>query len=203
MTDFKDDVTFVDELQILQALDSHMLINEHKRHRKAIEAQIFDLDRQIGHLQSEQLMNLDDKTIKGRIDALESQKQALVGMSSARVRAFTDLSNKFDKTIAELKGARSQRLKIEESSNKSFTSFIKHIQQKAVREKEGKYASLIKFATDKATTKLQEPHRYINNEIDQPMLTPENILIDLPDDSFEEIKDDQQKEIGSETKNGS
>jgi hypothetical protein len=198
MNDFKDDVTFVDELQILQALDGQMLINEHKRHRKMLEDQIYDFETQINHLQVQLLADPQSEELKTRIMAAEGQKQELINRSTQRVRQFTELSAKFDKTIAELKGARSQRLKNADDSNKSWTALIKHIQERKVREKEGRYAALAKFATDKATKRLQEPHKYINNEIDQPMLTPENILIDLPDEAFE-IEEKHEEKTNRET----
>jgi hypothetical protein len=197
MNDFKDDARFVDELQILQALDGQMLINEHKRHRKKLEDQIYAIERQVNLLESDYIAT-QDEDIRNKITALEGQKQALISMSSARVQQFTKLSDKFDSTIKALKLARDQRLKNEDDANKSFTSLIKHIQERKVREKEGKYAALAKFAAEATMKKLQQPHRYHNGDIDQPILTPENILIDLPDESFE-VLDANQENSGKTT----
>lgn len=177
MAQFKDDVTIIDELQILQALDSHMMINEHKRNRRIDEEKVLNLERQINLLRIE----TDDPETRSTIRNLESERQALVAQSNARTKEFAALSKKFDDTVQRLKSTRDQRLKIAENSQKNFIDLIKVMQNRKVRETEGRYASLVKFATEKAATDLQQPHRYINDQIDQPLLTPENILINLDD----------------------
>lgn len=187
MAQFKDDVTIVDELQILQAIDSHMFINEHKRNRRIDEEKAMNLEREINLLRAN-----EDEPSRNRILVLDSQRQALLAQVNNRVKAFSDLSKKFDDTVQKLKSTRDQRLKVAENAGKNFIDLIKTMQNRKVREKEGKYAALVKFATEKATHDLQQPHKYINNEIDQPLLTPENILIDLPDESFEENNNEIQ-----------
>lgn len=168
MAQFKDDILPTEELQILQALDTVIMINRHKRSRKMVEDHIVELENKI------QTSVYGDPNIA----TWESQKQALISQSNARTRDFTELAKKFDETIGKLKGTREQRIKNIESSKKSWTSLIKSLQERQIREQEGRRMELMKFATGVAAEKLQQPHKYINNEIDQPMLVPENILVE-------------------------
>jgi hypothetical protein len=175
MAQFQEDVTAIDELQILQAIDGHMLINAHKKRTSMINKQLLNIEREINYIALS-----DDPKDKAMVLALESQKQVLMSQVSHSVRVFTDLSKKFDETVAKLKGARDQRLKNAENSNQSWPALIKHMQEIRVREREGRYAAMVKFATDKKQDELQQPYKYINNEIDQPMLLPERVLVGLP-----------------------
>jgi hypothetical protein len=171
MTQFKDDILPTEELQIFQAIDTVIFINRHKKARRAVEDQILELDRLIN-------MEKDGENDRQRLRDYEAQKQALIAQSNYRTKEFTELAKKFDDTIGKLKGTREQRIKNIESSKQSWTSLIKTLQDKNVREREGRTLELIKQATDKAAASLQQPYLYKNGEWDQPMLVPENILID-------------------------
>lgn len=175
MAQFMEDVTAIDEMQILQAIDGHMLINAHKKRTSAINKHLLHIEREIHFLEISQ-----EPEDQAKLLAFESQRQVLMQQVSHSTKVFTDLSKKFDETVAKLKGARDQRLKNAENSNQSWPALIKHMQEIRVREREGRYAALVKFATDKKQDDLQQPYKYINNEIDQPMLLPERVLVGLP-----------------------
>jgi hypothetical protein len=176
MTHFHDDVTEVDELQVLQAIDAHMQINTLKKRTRNLNERILEIDRQIGELRIQ-----DEEMNKEKILTLESSKQFYSQQIGLSTKTFTDLSKKFDETVQKLKSTRDQRLKTAENSAQSWTSLIKHMQDQKVREREGKLAAMVKFATDKKEKELQQPYRYMNDEIDQPMLVPEhvNVLADI------------------------
>lgn len=177
MVQFKEDVTSVDDLQILQAIDAHMLINMHKRKTRMINDRILLIEREINTILLE---DDDDPESKKRRIALENEKISLIAQSNNGAKVFTELSKKFDNTVEKLKSTRDQRLRTAENSHQSWPALIKHMQEKKVREAQGKYAEMVKFSTDKALAELQEPHRYVNDQIDQPMLLPERVLIEMP-----------------------
>lgn len=181
ISQFKDDVTAADDLQILQAVDGHMLINQHKKRSKAYNDRLLVIERDLAYMYMD-LQHGDDPNLQSSINNLESQRQAISAQIQSGVKVFTELSKKFDDTVGKLKGTRDQRLKNAENSTQSWPALIKTLAEKKVRAKEGEYAAMVKFATDKKTTELQQPYKYINNEIDQPMLVPENVLIET---SFE------------------
>lgn len=179
MAQFMEDVTAIDELQILQAIDGHMLINSHKKRTSTINKQLLNIERELNYFSMAPAESLTDQE-RAKVLNMESQRQVLMGQVTHTTKVFTDLSKKFDETVAKLKGARDQRLKNAENSNQSWPALIKHMQEQRVREREGRYAALVKFATDKKQDELQQPYKYINNEIDQPMLLPERVLVGLP-----------------------
>jgi hypothetical protein len=176
MAQFKDDVTEVDVLQILQAIDGQMQINAHKKRVRSVNLKLIEIDREIGELQ----MDTEDDEAKGKILVLESERQVLINQVNQSTKVFTELSKKFDETVGRLKSTRDQRLKNNDNSHQSWPALIRTMQELKVREREGRYAAMIKYATDKKLEELQQPYRYRNGEIDQPILLPEKVLVGLP-----------------------
>lgn len=175
MAQFEDDILATEQLQILQAIDTVIMINRHKRSRKLVEDRILELEEKIRITKPSSAYDDQDRE---NILAWECQKQALISQANARTKDFTDLSKKFEETIGKLKGTREQRIKNIESSKYSWTALIKTMQDKKVRDREGRHMELVKFATDKAEEEMRQPHKYVNGVFDQPLLQPEHVLID-------------------------
>jgi hypothetical protein len=184
MAQFHEDILPTEELQVLQALDAVILVNRHKKSRKSVEDRLTELNTliEINKIEAE-----DNEALQEKILSWESQRQLLFSQANARTKDFTELTKKFDETIGKLKGTREQRIKNVESSRQSWTSLIKTLQDRKVREKEGRHMEMFRMATDKAEAGLREPHKYENGEVDQPLLSSEDVRVQSAEELAEEI----------------
>jgi hypothetical protein len=182
MAQFKDDILPTEELQIFLAIDAFIMTNHHKKARKLVEDKIDEYEIQISLERKKMSPDMD------KITALESQRQVLMSQSNVRTKEFTELAKRFDETIERLKGTREQRFRNVESSRQSWPALIKTMQDRKVRDKEGRQIAIWQKATDKAQEQLQQPYKYINGEYDQPFLSPENVLIKEAEDAPQAIE---------------
>ena len=94
-----------------------------------------------------------------------------------RTKEYTELQKKRDEILEKLKATREQRIKNIESSKQSFVGLIRMLQDKRSQAKEGRLMELRKAAMHEAELKLREPHKYFNDEWDQPLLSSEDVRV--------------------------
>jgi hypothetical protein len=172
-TQFREDIQPTEELQVFAAIDCTIFINRHKKARKEAEDEILRIEREIEALKAE-----DPEGNAARIGALGSIRQVHQQNSLNRTKEYTELQKKRDEILEKLKATREQRIKNIESSKQSFIGLIRLLQDKKVREKEGRHMELRRLAMENAAEELRQPHKYMNNEWDQPMLVPEDIRVE-------------------------
>jgi hypothetical protein len=176
MRQFKEDIEHTEEFQIFSLIEKIIMMNRFKTKEKQIEEELLQIDRELTNI----LLNedQDDDAVKRRVATLQNKKLAINSTLKHRIETYTALDKQKDEILKRLGGAREQRIKNIESSKQSWAGLIRLlIQDKKARKAEGRHAALRAIATYKAAEKLKEPHRYINGEIDQPLLTPEDVRI--------------------------
>jgi hypothetical protein len=172
---FHENIQATEEIQIFAFVDTIIQINRHKKARKSAEDEILRLELEIAdyvaegrELHRDEIMNAGNKLAQQRANSL------------SRTKEYEALQKKQEEILGKLKATREQRIKNIESSKQSFVGIIRMLQDKKIREKEGRHMALRKLATEQATVELSQPRKYINGEWDQPLLTSDNLSVDLP-----------------------
>jgi len=176
MRQFKEDIEHTEEFQIFSLIEKIIMMNRFKTKERQIEEELLAIDRELTNI----LLNEDpdDDSVKRKVAGLQNKKLAINSTLKHRIETYTALDKQKDEIMKRLGGAREQRIKNIESSKQSWAGLIRMlIQDKKARKAEGRHAALRAIAMAQAEEKLKQPHRYINGEIDQPLLVPEDVRV--------------------------
>jgi len=69
-----------------------------------------------------------------------------------------------------------QSIKNIEERNQKFTDILKMLEQEEIRNRVGAHMVIMEKAVEKERDRLSSLHTYMDNSIDQPLLTPENVI---------------------------
>jgi hypothetical protein len=84
-----------------------------------------------------------------------------------------------NKILKEMKATRDARIKHLEGNKHNFVNFLRRIvEDRAMRTRLGRDMEKMRLATQVEYQRLSEWHEYDDGEVDQPFLTPENVLED-------------------------
>lgn len=126
------------------------------------------------------------KEYKGLIPAgdemayMQFLENQLMGMRAAKVthtKEYNDLIGKHQDILKALKGTRDQRIKSIEDRGK-FMSILKDLELAESRHNIGEMIGLHELAMRKEKERLSQPFLYADKTIDQPILEPDNILLE-------------------------
>lgn len=171
---FREDVLPAEELQIKQFITIDILINRSMKERKRHIAETEKL--QI--LVDKEYLKPEDQRDIPRLSNLETQLSFARNSIANYTNEFTKLLNEQQKISKDLKATREQRIKRIEDGKSSWVGLIRMLEEEDIREKEGKEMEIIKLATIKARTNLENYHQYADNSVDRPFLTPESVSKD-------------------------
>lgn len=169
---FQLDVSATEESQVKEFIRVDILIDRCMKTQKANEAAIKEITELILAEKSKPQTEWDISYIQ----SLTTQKASYMAGKSAYVGEYEKLVNKKEKLLQQLKGTREQRKKNAEDAKTNFDSWLKLTQDNEFRAKLGFDIVVNAVAADKAEAKLAELHQYINNEVDQPLLSSETIM---------------------------
>lgn len=187
MGQFNEDVWKTEESQIFQLITLDILMKRNLKAKRATRNHIEELE----HLQRDMVARYNgDYTAmtdgdRSFIIDLEKQISGSRSAESNNSREFVEFQKQYNDILQQLKGTREQRIKQIESSKTSFVSMVKTLLEKDVQEKESRQMELFKLASQKELKRLGQPHQYVNQEIDLPILTSETL---------EEFDKENQKE---------
>ena len=77
-----------------------------------------------------------------------------------------------------MKGTREQRKRNTEDAKTNFSAWLKQLDDREVREREGVNMEIHRIAADKAVERLSEYHKYEDGSIDQPFLNADTVKDD-------------------------
>jgi hypothetical protein len=172
LVQFKDDVFHTEEIQVidlvkLQILMDRLLTQERKTIMdiEAIEAQIEDL-KEIG-----------DPSQKQLILELERQVGMMRGGVTETRKMYQAYATDKARILTAMKATREARIKNIEGGKSSYSNWMKElILNKDKREEFGLYMEKMRLATTIEFERLSELHTYGDDKVDQPILTPENVI---------------------------
>jgi hypothetical protein len=171
ITQFRDDVLPTEELQVVDLAKFEILMN-----RILTEEQNFNIKIQEMEQTLESLLQ-DKQTNRDEIMKLESKISIMRGGIGNNKKSYLELAAKKDNILKGLKATRESRIKHTESGKNNFGSWMRNlIDDKSRRDEVGEYIEKMRLATNVQYEKLSELHQYIDGQIDQPLLTPENVI---------------------------
>ncbi len=115
----------------------------------------------------------DHITRATKLDPLQSRANSLRGAMKALSEEYKILADKKDKKYEQLKSTRQMRLEKAEKAGRSFFDLVSMLDSPEVREKEGRLNELYKMATAVAKQRFEQYHKYEDDKLDRPFLTPE------------------------------
>jgi rubrerythrin len=169
---FREDVLPAEEMQIKQLVTISILINRCMAERKKHMEEIERLQKEIVDEYNKDEINRDP----AKIANLEQQKAYAQNSIGTYTTEFTKLLSEQKEINKNLKATRDQRIKRIEDSKTTFTGLLKALDDEEIRRRMGDEAELMRLAKDKAKDRLSEYHKYADNILDIPILTPETVL---------------------------
>jgi hypothetical protein len=170
------DVLPTEEMQIFHLIKFNILMDRNLKNRARAMQDIQRLEKQLAGLYEDypSTENMDDST-RDLIQNLEQQLISARDAESSKTAEYVKLSEKHSAIMKELKATRDQRMSKIENSKMSFLGWLKALQEEEVRQQEGEDMELMRAAVVVETERLSKSHKYVDDSIDQPLLTPENV----------------------------
>jgi hypothetical protein len=168
---FKDDVLHTEELQIidmvkLEALMNRLLTDEHQTKKR-----IQHLEETLDQEQSK------DKELRD-VDVIRNCRNQIVALYNAISdigKQYKDYMKEKAAILNKIKGTRDQRIKEIENSKETLTGWVKAlVNRPELRERMGRDMEKMRLAMEVEFERLSDYHTYLDGEVDQPFLTPEN-----------------------------
>jgi hypothetical protein len=177
MWQFKNDVLPSERIQIIHVIKLDILMSRVLQEQNNAGEQISRLESQRSQYAVQFAGNpaLMSDTDKDLLKTWENQ----LGNYRASLQSYTKEYTTLQKTqfdlMKSIKGTRDQRIKDIEQKQTSFIGLIKALQDQEFAEREGRHIELIKMAGQKAALDLGKPHQYMDEIVDLPIYSPENL----------------------------
>jgi len=119
----------------------------------------------------------NEVTDHAEIGNIERQVGVLRAAQESLNKDYQDMLKQKNGILKEMKATRDARIKNLESNKHNFLSFMRQIvENREMRTRLGRDMEKMRLATDVEYSRLSEWHEYEDGEVDQPFLTPENVL---------------------------
>jgi hypothetical protein len=171
---FREDVLPAEELQIKQFITIDILINRSMKERKRHISETEKLQKEVDKIYA---LPEDQRDIP-RLTNLETQLSFARNSIANYTNEYTKLLNEQQKISKDLKATREQRIKRIEDGKSSWVGLIRMLEDEEIREKEGREMEIIRMATEKAVSGLEQYHEFADKTVDRPFLTPESVSLD-------------------------
>lgn len=170
---FKDDILHTEELQILDMVKLEVLMNR-------VLNQETDIKNKISALEDDLLLEKKLPTPEQdyeKIRQIEAQITSLYAGKDSVMRDYKDLLKEKQNLFKGLKATREQRIKqIEDSKETMAGWYRKLMMDQQLRYNLGIYMEKMRISTQVEYQRLSDLHEFADGKIDQPLLTPENVI---------------------------
>jgi hypothetical protein len=172
ISQFQDDVIPTEELQVVDLIKLELLMNRALKGNKENIEQIRAL---------EALINIErqrdpDQADKEMLFNMERQVASLKASQESLNRDYRELQTKKSSMLKEMKATREQRVKRFEDSKSSFAGWMTYlITNPSVTQSYGIEMEKMRMAMNKERDRLSQYHKYNDDTVDQPFLTPETV----------------------------
>jgi hypothetical protein len=145
-------------------------MNRSLKYNKENIEQISALEVLIGVERQRDLDQMDADTVFN----MERQVASLKASQESLNKDYRELQTKKNSMLKEMKATREQRVKRLEDSKQNFTSWMAYlISNPEVTRAYGMEMEKMKLAMEKEKERLSEYHKYSDELVDQPFLTPD------------------------------
>ena len=170
---FNDDVFPTEELQVIDVIKLEILMN---RCLKSNKDNIQTIDTYEKYLRDERSKDKDQQD-SDYILNLERQVATLRAAQESLNKDYRELQTKKASMLREMKGTREQRIKRLEDSKQSFTSWVAQLMSDPeTLKKYGLEMEKMRLSMNKELERLSNYHKYEDDTVDQPFLTPDTVL---------------------------
>lgn len=171
ISQFRDDVIPTEELQVVDLIKMEILMNRALKQNKENIEQIRVLDSII----TEERRNGDSQD-RDAIFNMERQVASLKASQESLNRDYRELQAKKNSMLKDMKATREQRVKRLEDSKNNFSSWIAHLMTHPdLASQYGIEMEKMRLAMEQERLRLSAPHKYLDDTIDQPFLTPDTV----------------------------
>jgi len=169
---FSEDVTHTEEMEILEVIRTEVLINRGMEDRQEVFKNIERLNKLVDD-EMEKPSAMQDTVA---LASFQTQLGAAISSKSAYINEHEKLLTKKERLLKDLKGTREQRKRNADDAKTNFSSWLRQLDEKALREKEGFDMEVHKVAAKKAVKRLGGYHEYEDGTVDQPVLNADTLI---------------------------
>ncbi len=170
---FKEDVLPTEELQIIDMIKLELLMGRALKQQRSSHLSIEEYAKEMDKIKKQDDIIPQDAVRIGQLDQLIAFHRAAL---EALTKEHNELLNRKMALMKELKGTRAERIKRIEDSKQTFLGWVSEIMQnKKLRIQLGDYIEKMRIAIDVEKVRLMTPHKYMDGEIDCPLLTSETL----------------------------
>ncbi len=175
VSQFRDDVLPTEELQVIDAIKLELLMNRALKEQQTNMLSIADTEKLVDDEKAKEIADRDIDYIFN----LERQAAILRAAHESLGKDYKELQTKKNAMLKELKGTREQRVRRLEDSKTTFSAWVQAlVTDKSLGDSMGVEMEKMRIAMETEKAKLVEYHKYEDNQLDQPFLTPDSILED-------------------------
>ncbi len=172
ISQFRDDVIPTEELQVVDLIKLELLMNRCLKYNKDNIEQISTLEALI---LAERQRDSDQQNMD-EIFNMERQVASLKASQESLNKDYRELQTKKNSMLKEMKATREQRVKRLEDSKQNFTSWLAHLMSNPdVARSYGMEMEKMRLAMNKEKQRLSQYHKYQDEMVDQPFLTPDTV----------------------------
>lgn len=165
-------VTATDEMMMKDVIIDDILLHRALGEKRNIIAEIRRLEDEITMVLSKPF-ELRTQEENDRIINNQRHVVQLRGTQEDYSREINEIKKAKDNKFKDLKATRQERLKTVEEAGRNFFSLVKLLDEHHMREKEGRMTALVCEAAKKIKGEMQQPHQFLDGEIDTPFALPE------------------------------
>ena len=170
ISQFKDDVIPTEELQVVDLIKLELLMNRSLKYNKENIEQISMFEGLIHELRAVDV----DQQDRDEIFNLERQVASLKASQESLNKDYRELQAKKSSMLKDMKATREQRVKRLEDSKQSFTGWLAYlVSNPDVARGYGVEMEKMRLAMEKQKERLSEYHKFQDDLVDQPFLTPD------------------------------
>lgn len=172
ISQFKDDVIPTEEMQVVDLIKLELLMNRSLESTKQNVQQVSEAEVEIERQKGISIEHQDIEKIMG----LERLVATLRGSMESLNKDYRELQTKKNSMLKEMKATREQRVKRLEDSKHNFSSWLAHLATNPDITKEyGAMMEKMRMSMEKEKERLSEFHKYTDETVDQPFLTPDTV----------------------------
>jgi hypothetical protein len=169
VSQFKDDVIPTEELQVVDLIKLELLMNRCLKQNKNTLEQIELYENTVREERAAQDQDREN------IFSLERQISSLKASQESLNRDYRELQAKKGSMLKEMKATREQRVKRLEDSRQTFTGWVTYLMTNPeVLRQYGVEMEKMRLAAQKERERLGAYHKFVDGDVDRPLLTPES-----------------------------
>lgn len=173
ISQFRDDVYPTEEMQVVDTIKLEILMNRAVTQQQQVMQDIEALEVLLLTERG------NDPPDHATISNLERQIGVLRAAQDSLNEDFQKMLKEKNSILKEMKATRDARIKHLENNKHNFLNLLRQIvQDRSLRTKLGRDMEKMRLATEVEYQRLSEWHVYEDGQVDQPFLTPDNVLED-------------------------